>query len=60
MSASRERKKRLVQEENPAPEKKTKKKLSEGVILAISVVLVLALVIGGILGYRAYWRNASQ
>lgn len=59
MSASRERKKRLVQEENPAPEKKTKKKLSEGVILAISVVLVLALVIGGILGYRAYWRNAT-
>lgn len=58
MSASRERKKRLEQDQIPASEKE-KKKLSEGIILAISIVLVLAVVFGGILIYRSYWRNAT-
>ena len=60
MSASRERKKR--QDSNvPAsvPEKKTKKKLSEGWILAISILLIVALVFGGIFGFRAYQRSRT-
>ncbi|MGN1306126.1 MAG: hypothetical protein ACI4V3_00470 [Faecousia sp.] len=60
MSASRERKKR--QDSNvsvPAPQKKTKKKLSEGWILAISVLLIVALVFGGIFGFRAYQRSRT-
>ena len=48
MSASRERKKRLAEVKEPVVEtKKTKKKISEGWIFAISIVLVLALVFGG-------------
>ena len=39
--------------------KKNKKKLSGGWLLAICVVLVLALVFGGIFGYRAYQRNRT-
>lgn len=62
MSASRERKKRM-QEGNlsasAAPEKKTKKKLSEGWLLAISVVLIVAVVFAGIFGFRAYQRNRT-
>lgn len=60
MSASRERKKR--QDTNVSasvPQKKTKKKLSEGWILAISVVLIVALVFGGIFGFRAYQRSRT-
>lgn len=60
MSASRERKKR--QDSNvpaSAPEKKTKKKLSEGWILAISILLIVALVFGGIFGFRAYQRSRT-
>lgn len=61
MSASRERKKRMQDGNVPAsaPQKETKKKLSEGWILAISVVLIVALVFGGIFGYRAYQRNRT-
>ena len=46
MSASRERKKRMQQANEPAPAapKKKKKKLSEGWIFAITIVLVVALV----------------
>ena len=42
MSASRERKKRMVESEQAAPQqaKKTKKKLSEGWIFAIIVILI--------------------
>ena len=61
MSASRERKKRM-QDGNvsaSAPQKKTKKKLSEGWILAISVVLIVALVFGGVFGFRAYQRSRT-
>ena len=59
MSASRERKKRMTQE--PAPVQQTskkKKKISDGAILAICVVLVLAIVFGGIAIYRGYWTDA--
>lgn len=60
MSASRERKKRMEQGQQPAPAQETKKKkLSEGWILAISVVLILALVFGGMFGYRAVVRNQT-
>lgn len=46
MSASRERKKRMQQANEPAPAapKKKKKKLSEGWIFTITIVLILALV----------------
>ncbi|MDD6643254.1 MAG: hypothetical protein PUF80_03390 [Firmicutes bacterium] len=60
MSASRERKKR--QDSNVSasvPQKKAKKKLSEGWILAISIVLIVALVFGGIFGFRAYQRSRT-
>ena len=60
MSASRERKKRMDQGKTPAsaPQEK-KKKLSEGWILAICVVLIVALVFGGVLGFRAYQHNRT-
>ena len=55
MSASRERKKRLEQGKEPVIEtKKTKKKISEGWIFTISVILVVALVFGGIFGYNVW------
>lgn len=56
MSASRERKKRLNETQEPVKVTKTtkKKKLSEGWIFTICVVLVIALVFGGLFGYRAY------
>lgn len=60
MSASRERKKRLAEVKEPVVEtKKTKKKISEGWIFAISIVLVLALVFGGIFAYNAWQRNRT-
>lgn len=60
MSASRERKKRQDSSVSASvPQKKTKKKLSEGWILAISVVLIVALVFGGIFGFRAYQRGRT-
>lgn len=58
MSASRERKKRVEQTAIEQPAKK-KKKLSEGWIFTISVVLVLALVIGGLLIYRNRQAHAT-
>ena len=60
MSASRERKKRMQDGNTPAaaPQKK-KKKLSEGWLLAICVVLAVALVFGGIFGFRAYQRSRT-
>lgn len=60
MSASRERKKRMQQQpEQAAPVKETRKKLSEGWIFTICVVLVLAVVFGGLFGYRAYNANRT-
>lgn len=60
MSASRERKKRMEQGAQPVPaQEKKKKKLSEGWILAISVVLILALVFGSVFTYRAVSRNKT-
>ncbi len=59
MSASRERKKRMTQETTPVQQTgKKKKKISDGAILAICIVLVLALVFGGIAIYRGYWTDA--
>ena len=46
MSASRERKKRMEKGTVPASVPQKKKKLSEGWILAICVVLIVALVFG--------------
>lgn len=61
MSASRERKERaklaMAQPEKKVPVKK--KKLSEGWVLAISVILVVVVVFGSILGIRAYQRNQT-
>lgn len=61
MSASRERKKRMQEDtlSASAAPKKTKKKLSEGWILTICVVLILALVFGSIFGFRAYQRSRT-
>ena len=60
MSASRERKMRSQQSQNTEPAKKTKKKkLSEGWILAICVVLVLAIVFGSIFVYRTIQNNKT-
>lgn len=60
MSASRERKKRLQQVDEPVVEtKKTKKKVSEGWIFAISIILVLVLVFGGIFAYGIWQRNQT-
>lgn len=59
MSASRERKKRMEKGTVPASVPQKKKKLSEGWILAICVVLIVALVFGGVLGFRAYQRNRT-
>lgn len=61
MSASRERKKRMAQEQQPAPEvkKPEKKKLSSGWIFAICMILVVVLVFGSIAIYRAAWANTK-
>ena len=55
MSASRERKKRMVESEQVAPQqaKKTKKKLSEGWIFAIIVILIPVIVFGVIFGVQS-------
>ncbi len=60
MSASRERKKRAEQVNEPvAPQQKKTKKLSEGWIFTICIVLVVAIVFGGLFGYRAAQRNKT-
>lgn len=61
MSASRERKKRMSEEQVPATQqrKPEKKKLSEGLLLLGVVVLILAIVFGSMAGYSAYWRHAT-
>lgn len=60
MSASRERKKRMQQPGETAPAApKKKKKLSEGWIFAITIVLVVALVFGGLMIYRAQERGKT-
>lgn len=60
MSASRERKKRMAQEQLPVPEvKQPKKKLSSGWIFGICMVLILVLVFGSIAVYRGYWANQT-
>lgn len=60
MSASRERKKRMAQEQQPVPEvKQPKKKLASGWVFAICMVLVLVLVFGSIAIYRSYWANQT-
>ncbi len=60
MSASRERKKRVAQNAASQPEvKKEKKKLSEGWIFAICIILVVALVFGGIFLYRHYQAHRT-
>ncbi len=53
MSASRERKKRVEMSSIAQPEaKKTKKKISEGWVFAICMILIAAVVFGGMLFYR--------
>ena len=59
MSASRERKKRIASEQPAAGQPAAKKKLSEGLLLAVAVFLVLAIVFGSIAIYRVYWRHAT-
>ncbi len=60
MSASRERKKRAEQGNTaPVEQPKKKKKLSEGLILLISVVLVLAIVFGGVMIYKGHWAGQT-
>lgn len=56
MSASRERKKRMDQE---TVSKKKKMKFSEGWILAICVILILAVALCSVLVYRAVQRNQT-
>ena len=52
---------RMVESEQAAPQqaKKTKKKLSEGWIFAIIVILIPVIVFGVIFGVQASWRNAT-
>ena len=58
MSASRERKERANNKVVAQPVKKQEtKKVSEGLILAISVVAILVAVFGTVLGIRFYQRN---
>lgn len=61
MSASRERRERarMVSEQPVKKETKKKKKLSEGWILTISVILVVAVVFGTVLGIRYYQQNQT-
>lgn len=60
MSASRERKKRVEQAAQPVAQKKVeKKKLSSGWVFGITVILVVAIIFGGLFGYRAYKMNKT-
>ncbi len=60
MSASRERKERAGLKAVAQPQKKQeKKKVSEGLILAISVIAILVAVFGTVLGIRFYQRNQT-
>ena len=57
MSASRERKERASIKAVAQPKKQEKKKVNEGLILAISVIAILVAVFGTVLGIRFYQRN---
>ena len=60
MSASSSRKKRQEQAKLPAAERpKEKKKLSQGWIFGICICLVIALLVGGLLIYRAVKNNRT-
>jgi len=60
MSASSSRKKRQEQAKLPAAQtKKQKKKLSQGWIFGICICLVIALLVGGVLIYRAVKNNRT-
>ncbi|MBR6826342.1 MAG: hypothetical protein IKM59_07335 [Oscillospiraceae bacterium] len=59
MSASRERKERANTKPVAQPVKQEKKKASEGLILAISVIAILVAVFGTIIGIRFYQRNQT-
>lgn len=60
MSASRERKKRAQQVVEPeVRQTKKTKKLSEGWVFTICIVLVLAVVFGSLFAYRAVQRNKT-
>lgn len=60
MSASSSRKKRLEQAKLPVSEApKKKKKLSQGWIFGICICLIIALLIGGVLVYRAVKNNRT-
>lgn len=59
MSASRERKERANTKTVAQPQKQEKKKVSEGLILAISVIAILIAVFGTVLGIRYYQRNQT-
>ncbi|MBE6927070.1 MAG: hypothetical protein E7467_01040 [Ruminococcaceae bacterium] len=60
MSASRERKKRVEQSAAAQPEvKKTKKKLSQGWIFAICMILIFAAVVVGMIIYRHSQTHAT-
>ncbi len=61
MSASRERKKRMTAEPQSAVKdtaSKTKK-LSDGILLAAAVILVMAIVFGSIAVYRVHWNKTT-
>lgn len=60
MSASSSRKKRMEQANLPVSETpKKKKKLSQGWVFAICILLVVALLIGGVLVYRMVKNNRT-
>ncbi len=60
MSASSARKKRLEQSQIPASQTpKKKKKLSQGWIFGITIALIIALLVGGILIYRTVRNNRT-
>ncbi len=59
MSASRERKERASVKAVAQPQKKEKKKINEGLILAVSVIVILVAVFGTLAGIRYYQRHQT-